>query len=257
MRRWFVSVAASAVLVAAASLAFAQGPGGAGGGRRMGGFGMQGGMMGGGLGLLRITEVQTELKMTPPQIAKVDEAQQTVREATREVFQGGFQQMSQEERQKAMLKMEEIQSKAVAGILDQIQLKRFKQLELQRMGPSAILRPSVAKELGVTEQQQAKVRELQQKQGEEMRSMFQGGFQQMSQEERQQLGQKLQEMRKKNEEAILGVLTPAQKTKWTEMLGKPFKFPEMGPGMGGRRNRPGGAGGPGGGPGGPGGAPPA
>lgn len=252
MRRLSVSLSMAAVLITTATLAMAQGPGGPGGpgGRRMGGFGMQGGMMGGGLMLLRMPEVQTELKMTQPQIAKIDEAQQTVREAMREVFQGGFQNMTQEERQKAMAKIEEIQNKAVASILDQTQLKRFKQLELQRAGAMALMRPAVAKELGLTEQQQAKLRELQQKQMEDMRALFQGGgFQNMTPEERQQLGQKMQEMRKKAEEAALGVLTAEQKAKWTEMIGKPFKFPEMGPGMfGGRRNRPGGAGGPGGNP---------
>lgn len=264
MRRMLVSVGAAALLVASASLAIAQGPGGPGaggpGGRRAGAFGRQGGMMGGGmmgggLMLLRMPEVQTELKMTQPQIAKIDSAQQTMFEAMREGMQGGPGQRSPEEMQAAMAKFEELQAKAVTSILDQTQIKRFRQLELQRQGPGAVMRPAVAKELGVTAQQQAKIRELQQKQMEEMRSMFQGGRGQMTPEERQDMAKKMQENRTKNQQAVLGVLTPAQKTKWTEMLGKPFKFPEGGPGMFGgvRRNRQGGAPG---GPGGPGGAPP-
>jgi hypothetical protein len=215
---------------------------------------MQGAMMGG-LGLLRIPEVQAELKMTQPQIAKLDDAQQTVRQAMQEAFQGGRQSMSPEELEKAMAKVQEIQLKAVSDILDQNQLKRFKQLELQRAGASALLQPAVAKELGLTDEQKAKLRELRQQQMNEMRSMFQnaGGMRNMTQEERQQRMKQMQDLRKKNDEAMLNVLTAEQKAKWTSMVGKPFKFPEMGPGVfGGRqRNRPGG------GPGGPGGNPPA
>ena len=140
MRRVSASLAMAAVLLTA-TVAMAQGPGGPGGQRRTGGFGMQGAMMGG-LGLLRIPEVQAELKMTQPQIAKLDDAQQTVRQAMQEAFQGGRQSMSPEELEKAMAKVQEIQLKAVSDILDQNQLKRFKQLELQRAGASALLQPA-------------------------------------------------------------------------------------------------------------------
>lgn len=253
MKRTSAAVVMAVILVASASLALAQGPGGAGGGRRQGGMGRQGGFMaggmGGGLGMLRIPEVQQELKMTPAQIAKIDEAQQAVREAMAEAFQGGFRNMTPEEQQRAAGKVEEIQEKAVASILDQTQLKRYKELQLQQMGAMALLRPSVARELGLTEQQTARLREIQQKQQQEMRDMFQNA----SPEERQQMFQRMQELRKKNDEALLAVLTPAQKTKWTQMQGAPFKFPERRPGMFGGGRRPGG--GPGG-PGGPGGAPP-
>jgi Spy/CpxP family protein refolding chaperone len=250
MRRTIVVLSAAALLVASIGLAAAQGPGGPG--RRQGGMmGGRMGMMGGGLGLLRMPEVQKELNMTQPQIDKLDGAQQTMQEAMREVFQGGFQQMSPEEREKAMAKMEELQTKTVASILDQTQMKRFRQLELQRMGASALMRPSVAKELGLTSEQKSKMQEVQAQQREQMRDLFQGGFQQMSPEERQQAMQKIRENQEKANAAMLNVLTPQQKTKWAEMTGKPFKFPEFGAGMGRRGgNRPGG------GPGGPGGQPP-
>jgi len=204
---------------------------------------MQGGMMGG-IGLLRIPEVQAELKMTQAQIAKLDDAQQSLRQAMQEAFQGNRQNMSPEEREKAMAKVQELQLKAVSDILDQNQLKRFKQLELQRTGASALLQPAVAKELGLTDAQKAKLRDLRQQQMADMRSMFQnaGDMRNMTQEERQQRMKQMQDLRKKNDEAMLNVLTAEQKAKWTSMLGTPFKFPEMGPGAfgGARRNRPGG-----------------
>lgn len=253
MRRSIVVLSAAALLVASIGLAAAQGPGGPG--RRQGGM-MAGrmGMMGGGLNLLRIAEVQQELKMTQPQIAKLDGAEQTLGESMRELMQG-FREMAPEERQKGMVKMEELQDKAVAGVLDQTQLKRYKQLALQRQGAMALLRPSVAKELGITEAQRTQMQELQQQQRQARGDMPRGNFGEMTPEELRKMAQQRREQQEKNSQALLGVLTPAQKTKWTEMIGKPFKFPEMGMGMNRRGgNRPGGgAGGPGRG---PGGAPP-
>ncbi|NLI01313.1 MAG: hypothetical protein GX446_17675 [Chthonomonadales bacterium] len=255
MRRTLVVLGAAALVMASTSMAFAQGPGGPGGpgGRQGGMMGGRMGMMGGGLGLLRIPEVQQELKMTQPQIAKLDGAQQALQESMRELMQGagGFQQMSQEEREKLMAKGEELQDKAVAGILDQTQLKRYKELSLQRQGAMALMRPSVAKELGITEEQRQKMQQIQQDQMAQMRQMFQrgqgGGFQQMTPEERQQRMQQLREAQEKAQAAMLNVLNAQQKAKWAQMTGKPFKFPEMGFGAGRRGgNRPGGAGGPGG-----------
>jgi inorganic pyrophosphatase len=251
MRRSIVVLSAAALLVASVGIAAAQGgPGGQG--RRQGGMmGMMG--RGGGLAILRIAEVQEELKMTQPQISKIDEAEQTMGESMRELMQG-FRDMTPEERQKAMAKMEEISDKTVAGLLDQTQVKRYKQLTLQRQGAMALMRPAVAKELGVTEAQRKQIQEIQQKQREAMGNMRPGNFQEMTPEERQKMFQEFRDRQEKNNQEIMGVLTPAQKTKWTEMTGKPFKFPPMGMGMGRGGNRPGGrAGGAGGG----GGAPPA
>ena len=256
MRRMFVVLGAASLLVVSAGLANAQGPGG--GGRRPGGFvgGRMGMMGGGGLGMLRIPEVQQELKMTQPQIAKLDGAMEAMQESMRELWQSGgnFRQMSPEERAKLMAKGEELQQKAVAGILDQTQLKRFKELSLQQMGAMALLRPSVGKELGITEEQRTKLQDIQR---EQMRTMLQRGGQggpggwQMTPEERQQRMQQFREAQAKTQEAMLNVLTAQQKAKWTQMIGKPFKFPERQIGAlrrGGNR--------PGGGPGGPGGQPP-
>ncbi len=256
MRRMFVMLGAASLLIVSAGLASAQGPGGAG--RRQGGFvgGRMGMMGGGGLGLLRIPEVQQELKMTQPQISKLDGAMEAVQESMRELWQGGgnFQQMTPEEREKLGAKAEEIQEKAVAGILDQTQMKRYKELALQQMGAMALLRQSVGKELGITNEQRTKLQEIQR---EQMRSMFQRGGQggpggaQMTPEERQKRMQEFREAREKTQAAMLEVLTAQQKAKWTQMIGKPFKFPEMQFGAGRRGgNRPGG------GPGGPGGQPP-
>jgi len=223
------------------------GQGGPGGGRRMG----QGGMMGGGLRLLRIPEVQQELKMTQTQIDKIDTKQQEMRDAMREVFQGGGQQMTPEERAAAMQKVQDIQAKAVADILDTTQAKRFSQIELQQQGASAWNRPAVAKQLGITAEQTTKLREVQRGNMQKMREMFTGqNFQQMTPEERKALADKMAQFRKDSDAQAVAVLTDAQRARWKEMLGTPFKMPAnaMGMGMfGGGRRGGGGAGGAGGG----------
>lgn len=218
MKRGVVAAAAVMLLVASIGMASAQGQGRRGQGR---GFG---GRFGGGLGMLRIKEVQTELKMTQPQIDKVEAKQQEVQQAMRDLFQnaGGVQNMSQEERQKLMAKSQEIQTKAVNDILDTKQQKRFHQLELQQMGPMAVTRPDVAKELNLTDDQKSKIRDIQQAQQEKMREIFQNAGQGG---DRQAMMEQVQALQKAAGEKVEGVLTDAQKAQWKTMTGEPFKFP--------------------------------
>lgn len=205
-----------ALLVLSMSLVSAQG-------RRGGGqFG------GGGLQLLRIAEVQKELKMTPEQVGKIDAKQQDVRQAMQELRQGGGnqQQASDEDRAKMMAKMQEIQTKAVKDILDEKQMKRFNQLQLQQGGPLSLARKEVATELKLTEDQQKKIQKIQTDLNDERRSAFQGvDFQNMSDEERTKMMTKMQDMQKAAGEKVEAVLTAEQKKQWKEMLGEPFKFP--------------------------------
>ena len=204
-----------ALLVLSMSLVSAQG-------RRGGGqFG------GGGLQLLRIAEVQKELKMTPEQVGKIDAKQQEVRQAMQELRQGGNQQQaSDEDRAKMMTKMQEIQTKAVKDILDEKQMKRFNQLQLQQGGPLSLARKEVATELKLTEEQQTKIRKIQTDLNDERRSAMQGvDFQNMTDEERTKMMTKMQDMQKAAGGKVEAILTDEQKKQWKEMTGEPFKFP--------------------------------
>ncbi len=191
-------------------------------GRGQGRFG-GGGPFGGGLGLLRIEKVQQELKMTQPQIEKIDAKQQELRAANQGV---DFQNMSQEERQKFFAKIQEAQSKAVADILDSTQIKRFHQLELQQQGAGAFNRKEVADQLKLTDEQKKKIQAIQQGLQSERQGLMQGvDFQNMTPEERQKLGAKMQELQKTSNEKLEAVLTDDQKKAWKEMLGTKFDFP--------------------------------
>jgi hypothetical protein len=204
------------------------------------------GARGGGLGMLRIKEVQEELKMTEPQIAQLDAKQQEVQQAMQELRQSMPQPQpgtppDPAQMQKMMTKMREIQNKAVTSLLDSTQLKRYKQLELQQAGVQALSWKEVADALKITEEQSRAMREVQTSRMGEMRNLMpQGGFQNMTPEERQSFMTKMQEFRKETEKQILAKLKPEQLAKWKEMQGAPFKFPQMMFGGGGRRGGPGG-----------------
>lgn len=223
-RRSFVGlVLALAVLPLSAGIASAQGQGG--GGRR-------GGMMGrqGGLQMLRMATVQTELKMTPEQIGKLDAKQSDLRQSMQGLGGGGGGQLSPEERQQRMEKVQELQTKAVNDILDPTQQKRFRQLELQQQGPSALARKDVAAELKLTDEQTKKIADLQRQADADRRSAMQGvDFQSMSPEDRDKLMTKMQDIQKATGAKMAALLTEAQQTQWKDMQGVPFTFP-AGPG---------------------------
>lgn len=222
MKSFLTKLTAVATLSALVVGAYAQGGGAGGGGGRGGGrmFG-QGRMGGGDWGLLSRKDVQTELKITDEQKTQITAAQEAQRESMRGAFQN-FRDMSDDERQKAMQKMQEDQKKVYEGILTKEQATRLKELGIQRAGNGAILRPEVQKDLGITEEQKKKISELQTKQQEAQRALFEKV--QNQEIERDQM----QEAMRKNQE-ILGaelgkILTTEQADKLKKMGGAPFKF---------------------------------
>ena len=187
--------------------------------------GGRGGMRGptnGGLQMLRLPEVQRELKLTPEQISLIDVKQKETRDAMQALYPNGFGQMTPEERQQRMAKTQELQDKAVADILG----LRFRQLELQQQGPVAIARKSVADELTLTADQQKQVADLQTQANADRRAAMQGvDFQNMSADDRQKMMTKMMDIQKATGDKILALLTDAQKTQWKAMQGAPFTFP--------------------------------
>lgn len=217
-------VAILAVMALAAGV-FAQG----GGGRGQRGFGRG---FGGPLQLLNRDDVKDELKLTSDQTSKVADLQGKQRQRMQDAMQsagiqfgggggGGFQ-MSDEDRKKmtaALAKVNEDTQKDIDGILTPDQSKRLKELTVQRAGNSIIGNPMFQKELNVTDDQKAKIADLQAKQQQAMMSLFQN--QDMSREDRQAAMEKNTKIM--NDE-LAKLLTDDQKKKIVEMSGKPFTF---------------------------------
>ena len=221
MKRIMIAAAAAVLVMGSMTAACAQR--GQGGGRFGGGFGQRGG----GFAILMIAEVRQELKMTDAQIAKFQAKQDEVNNARREIMQsaGNFREMSPEDRQKVMAKIQEVQDKAIAEVLDETQLKRYKQLVLQQEGPMAASRKEVADALKLTEDQRKQIAAIQQAVRQEMMQSFQSLGQGAAPEDIQKLMAKNQENQAKAGEKVLALFTDAQKATWKELTGAPFKFP--------------------------------
>lgn len=110
----------------------------------------------------------------------------------------------------------------IKAILNEGQYKRLHELMLQFDGPSALAdNAELAKKLGVTEEQQTKIRNIRQTMMQNMRDKMQGAG---AGGDRQAMMAEMQKMREETNKQILDVLTSEQKNNWDAMLGKPFKF---------------------------------
>ncbi len=210
-------LALGAAILAAlvASDASAQPPGG-GRGRGMG--------MGGGMShaaLLRQDAVQADLGLTADLKSKLATA-------LPERGQGGGagggnpRDMTDEQRQKWMEERRARQAeddKTIAGLLDAKQLARLKQIRVQALGAGVLMDETIAKELGITDDQVSKMQSAMQ----ELRGQGQGG------------GGNFAEMRAKMTAKAMEILTADQKAKLEAMKGPAFDLSKLqmrGPGGG-------------------------
>jgi Spy/CpxP family protein refolding chaperone len=186
------------------------------------GFGMMGG---GGANMLRMPEVQTELKLTDDQKTKVNDMLQQLRQDRQGQFQG-LRDLPPEEAQKKIAEWRADEEKRVNAILNADQQKRYHQLQLQQRGLTAVADKPVADELKLTDEQRGKVQTALDAQRQGMQQLFQdagGNF------NPQEMRPKFEALRKKTDDQIAAALTDDQKKQWKEMLGAPFTFPAPGP----------------------------
>ncbi|MBM4091169.1 MAG: hypothetical protein FJ276_17360 [Planctomycetes bacterium] len=209
-----------ALLMFTASV-FAQGQ--RGGGQR--GAGMMGMMRGMSMvQLLQNEAVRKEIVLTEEQQSKLREMAQAAREGA-----GGgmpnFQEMSDEERQKLreeMTKRAEETQKKLAEILDDKQMTRLKEINLQVMGARAFMLPEVSDALGITNEQREKIQTAQR---EAFQGLMGGGA-----PDPEQMA-KAQEQVK---ETIMNILSDEQKSTFKKMVGEPFDVTQVrGAGRGG------------------------
>src|SRR5262249_13793683 len=155
--------------------------------------------------------VQEELKLTDDQLAKVKELADKQLKAREELQKGDRAEFF-----KKMMELSQAQDKEYLALLKPEQGKRLKQITLQVQGARALQSTDVAKELGITTEQQEKFREFQME-----------GFKQMAQLSNvtnfEEARQKMQDINKATLEKITKALTPEQQAKWKTMTGEPFK----------------------------------
>jgi hypothetical protein len=202
----------------------AQGGGGRGQGMRMMGGGDSSGMqlLFGNPRQPARKDVQTDLNLTDDQKSKLEAAGQKMMDDFRAMFQGGGGQPDQD----AIKKVMDTAKAEVAKILTKEQTARLREINIQLVGTSAAMFPDVQKDLGLTDDQKTKLKDLQTKQGEAMQALRQKmRDQEITMEE-------FQDANKKNNDTMkteIGkVLTADQQTKLKAMGGKEFKADKAG-----------------------------
>ncbi len=205
-------------------------------GQRGGGFG--GRDQGSLPGLLRSEEVLKEIEVTDDQKSQLTKI---LEESRGERGQGGgnFRDLSAEERTQRLAEMREAATKRNAelktkleGVLLAPQIKRLNELSVQRQGLSALSTPEVATALKLSDMQKETIASTIQKNGEKLRELMQSAG-----DNREGLREKLAELRKESDAAVLNVLSDEQKTQFEALKGEAFEFPqrERGGNRGGNR----------------------
>jgi Spy/CpxP family protein refolding chaperone len=206
------------------------------------GQGRMGGGGGSALGLLGVDVVQKDLNLTDDQKSSVKKLQDAASEA-RSALRG--QGLSREEMTAKSQEMTKDQDSKIAGILDDKQKARLKEIRLQARGPQGLTDKELAEALKLTDDQVNKIKEIVDASQKEMQDAFQSAGQGG---DRTAMRDKMTKLRKDTGDKILAVLTPDQTTSYNTMLGTKIDLPQgagFGGGRGqggGRRNRGGGNG---------------
>lgn len=191
-------------------------------------------MGGGGLMPLSFTlmrqDVQDELKLTSDQKDKLDALRTESMNKMRGMFTPG--QQPTDETRKAMEKMREEGEAKAKAILTDDQNKRLQEIRIQMAGSNAVFDKDVAKAIGITTDQDTKLKTLQQQMQDANRQVFEKA--QNGEIERSQIRDIMTKNRETLKTQIDKVLTDAQKAKLKEMGGATFEQKdEPGRGFGG------------------------
>jgi len=202
------------------------------------GQGFRGGgmMMGGGGNAtfnLRRNDVKEDLKLTDDQKAKLQEIQDGMRQKFMDAFQAAGD--DQAARTKAMTTLMKEVTDQINKILTDDQQKRLKEISIQLGGNAVVMQPDIQKDLGFTDDQKAKIKDL----GDRQQAANREVFQKMQNGEitREDIPEIMKKNTKVLNDEIDKILTQAQKDKLKSMAGKPFvqtDQPGGGPGGGGR-----------------------
>jgi hypothetical protein len=216
--RFALAFGLAAVLAGPAT---AQPPGG------RGGFGFGGR----GVGFLVQNEaVQKELKIEKDQATKVAEAVKKVNDKHADALTKLRDLEAEERRTKSRELNQTISTEtlaAVTEVLNPDQVKRLKQIELQRAGADAYVRSEVQTALKLTAEQKDKVKAIVDESNKQMQEL-RGGRGQGGQGNRGGFGanqEKITALRKETADKFVAVLTDDQKKEWKTLTGAEFTMP--------------------------------
>jgi hypothetical protein len=164
-------------------------------------------------------------------------------EGRRRGFGGGFSEEDRARFEQQRRERAKEEKARLSEILLPEQMKRLNEIYIQQLGVGALQDEDVAKELGISESQMAKLSEVRQQNEDSFRAAARDLF--SPDGDREANRAKAEAMRKANDAKLLAVLSRDQQRKFEELKGKPFQLPE-GAGRGGPGRGGPGRGGPGG-----------
>jgi len=192
-----------------------------------------GGPRGSLLGLLRLEQVQKELKLNEEQIGKVSEIGEKLREEMREQYAGLRDIQDMQERRAKMTELSnQFDGKArgeLREVLSREQMMRLFQIRLQVRGTlDALNNRWIAGRLKLTDEQKKKAAELDKATQDKISEAY-SSLRNLSQEERREkmaeLRDKMTKLREEAEKKALGLLTAEQKEALEKMKGEKFELP--------------------------------
>ncbi len=179
------------------------------------------GFMGGGMpGLFMLSNegVQKDLKLSDDQKESITKLQNKAREDF-----SSLQGLSQEERQPKMQALRKEQEEKIAGILNDKQNARLKEIAIQQAGAMALANKEVAESLKLTDDQVNKIKELTDSFRQDARAAFQSAA-----GDRDAAREAMTKLRKQSNEKIMAVLTADQKAAFEKMKGEKIDLPAGG-----------------------------
>jgi hypothetical protein len=191
--------------------------------------------------LLDQPSVQQELQASPEQVQRA----QKTGDAQRQKLDG-LGSLPREEAAKKLIEAQQAADKELQAILSPEQFRRLKEIGLQQIGPLALSRADVAEGVGLSAEQQQKIRAQQEQllqtamQNMQGAQAAAGGGRPKLRDVKAKLGglqesvARVQAAKKDAEAKILALLSDEQKAKWTQLQGPRFQGQlNLGP-LGGR-----------------------
>ncbi|MCH8044704.1 MAG: Spy/CpxP family protein refolding chaperone [Planctomycetes bacterium] len=181
------------------------------------------------LGLLRIEQVQKELKLDDEAVAKVGKLREKIRGELTEPYTAA---RKIEDREKRFAKYVELRNQSdrkaregLRDVLEREQMMRLYQIRMQvRAVADSLENRYVARRLKLTDEQKEKLAKIN-KDARAKRSKLFSGLRDASDEQRREAFEKFRKLRTKTGEQALALLTAEQKKAFEDMQGEKIELP--------------------------------
>ena len=184
------------------------------------------------LGLLRMEQVQKELKLSEEETAKVKTFAEKHRAEMRKQYEGIREIEDREKRRAKWMELRDQSDRkaheAIRKILPREKMIRLYQIRLQvRAVVDSLANKYVSGKLKLTDEQKAKLAQIV-KDSQAARSELYGSMRDASEEQRREAYAKYRKIRSDADEEALGLLTAEQKEALEKMKGEKIELPSRG-----------------------------